>query len=129
MRGSVLAMLFSVMCVSVSAEEAKQPSPLGSDDLWIRQSACKGVGDIAVTVMTQRQKQVPMSEMISRLQLAEGMVIYEGTGVTTSLSLWIIKEAYRFPRFTKPDLQNDMVAHFRNKLEALCFDGKFANMP
>ena len=80
MRGSVLAMLFSVMCVSVSAEEAKQPSPLGSDDLWIRQSACKGVGDIAVTVMTQRQKQVPMSEMISRLQLAEGMGIYEGTG-------------------------------------------------
>ena len=119
--------IIAVLAASVAlAQETSGTSPLASNDMWIRQKACKGVGDLAVTIMSERQKEVPMSEMISRLQGISAMGIYEGTGITDNLLIAMITAAYKQPGMSNPELQNTIIAGFRNDVELQCFEGKLA---
>lgn len=74
MRVFVLAGIALLACGAAWAEDARKSSPFTSDDLFFRQKACKGFGDIAETIMKQRQQEVPMSEMVSRIpgQIRQG---------------------------------------------------------
>lgn len=129
MRLSVLSILLLLTGGVASAEGTAKPSPLQSDDLWVRQQACKGVGSVAETIMTERQKEVPMSELIDRLKAAEGMGLYEGTGIDTNLLVKIITAAYKQSAYSSPEYQADMVAAFRNEIELPCFEGTLVPKP
>lgn len=129
MRFIFLPIIVALASGGALAQEAEVTSPLASNDLWIRQKACKGVGDLAATIMKERQKEVPMSEMIGRLQAASGMGLYEGTGIDDNLLVAMITAAYKRQAFSSPDRQADMVAEFRNEIELLCFEGELATSP
>lgn len=129
MRTFVLAGTVLLACGAALAENTKKSSPFTSDDLFFRQKACKGFGDIAETIMKQRQQEVPMSEMISRIQAAEAMGIFEGFGLTPELSVAMVTAAYKQPAFLSPERQTDAVATFRNDAELFCFEGKIGTWP
>jgi hypothetical protein len=116
-------------CGGACAEDARKSSPFTSDDLFFRQKACKGFGDIAETIMKQRQKEVPMSEMIDRLQKAQAMGIFEGFDLTPDLLAAMVTAAYKQPAFSSPELQANMIAAYRNEAEVLCFEGKLGTTP
>lgn len=124
MHGILLVGILALSCTTALAEEAEKTSPFASDDLFFRQKACKGFGDLAETIMTQRQQEVPMSEMIARMQQAQAMGIFDGFGLTPNLMVGMITAAYKQPAFSSPELRANMVAVYRNEAELLCFEGK-----
>jgi hypothetical protein len=129
MRLFALAGILTFACRGAWAEGSGTASPFSSDDLFLRQKACKSIGEIAETIMKQRQQEVPMSEMISRLQAAQAMGIFDNFGLTPELIAAMVTAAYKQPAFSSPELQANMVAAYRNEAEVLCFEGKLGNSP
>ncbi len=116
-------------CGGAFAQEAGQRSYIESDDLGLRQRACKSIGNMAVTIMRERQKELPMSDLVERVRVSEEMGLFEGTGLTQNILMAMIAAAYRQVAFPSDERQADMVATFRNEIELLCFEGRLTTMP
>lgn len=125
----VLAAVMVLAAGGALSEVPLKEAPLTSDDLFLKQSRCKGIGDIAATIMTERQREVPMSEMISRMQQADALGIFDGIGFSMNTVLGLITIAYNQKAFIAKDLQSEMVAGFRNQVELKCYEGVLAPAP
>lgn len=112
------------------AQETGDASGLASKDLWTLQRVCKLIGDLSVTIMKQRQDEVPMSEMIGRARTISAMMgPDDGTGITEELVVAMVMAAYRQPAMSNPELQDTIISGFRNDIELQCFEGKLASSP
>jgi hypothetical protein len=71
------------------------------------QQLCASFGDLAETIMQNRQNGVPMSKMMDATDL--------------ELARAIILDAYKLPRFSSEDYQEKQTADFRNEVELECY--------
>ena len=91
---------------------------------FIFETACKGLGGLAETTMAERQKNVPMSEMIKRIKSIHSSGILGDVPFNEETLVSMVIAAYQQPRFSAPEVQKESIADFRNGIELLCYTGK-----
>lgn len=98
------AFLILVLSPSIAVAEAS------------RQEICKVVGDMAESVMTQRQDGAKMSDML-RIYGEELAAVPEAVDHITKLTLL----AFEQPLFSTEESKREAVIEFRNQSELTCF--------
>lgn len=91
-------------------------------DVLIYSQGCRMVGGLAETVMRERQKDVPISEMMKRIQGAVAIIGFEGLPIDENGLAKMVLLAYEMPRYHSPELQQDAVSGFRNIVEKQCYN-------
>ena len=76
---------------------------------------CPIIGELAETVMRNRQNGVSLSEMMG--------VANNADGVLQPVIREMVLEAYDGPRYSVPDNQDEAVQDFRNDIELVCYQG------
>jgi len=76
---------------------------------YAEENNCAAYGGLAETVMSLRQKGVPMSAQMGI------------SGVSKTVE-WIIMEAYKKPRYNSEELKQNTIADFRNDVELFCYE-------
>ena len=74
---------------------------------------CPATGELAQTIMTNRQNGVSMSTHVAN--------ILPKDETARALIMGIITAAYDVPRFSAPDNQRRAIEDFRNEMEVVCF--------
>lgn len=86
-------------------------SPAAAD---VRVELCETMGQIAAAIMQQRQENQPMSVLMARLVAAEDGPIRDAT-------IDLVKKAYSGSAYGSREVQERVIANFRNEAEAACF--------
>jgi hypothetical protein len=129
MRFYFFPVLFVLASGGAWAQESDEGSALANDDPWVRQRLCTLIGGLSASVMKNRQNEMPMSEVIGRLQAFSAIAEPDNSGISEELMLAMIMAAYKQPAFTSPERQENAIAAFRNEVELQCFEGKLAPSP
>ena len=80
--------------------------------------SCSEIGKIAKTIMEGRQIEVPISTMMDAITSN----IEEGDGQAALRKLVIL--AYEMPSYSTKEMQQSMVAEFRNQIELKCYKAR-----
>ena len=91
-------------------------------DVLIYSQGCRLVGDLAETVMRERQKDVPISAMMQRIQGSVSIIGYDGLPIDENDLAKMVLLAYEMPRYHNAELQQDAVSGFRNIVEKQCYN-------
>ena len=73
---------------------------------------CPAIGEIAENIMTARQNNMPMSEVMA--------IVAQGEAIA-GLAREMVIIAYDKPKFDLPDYQSRSISSFRNDMESVCY--------
>lgn len=91
-------------------------------DVLIHSQGCRLVGGLAETVMGERQKDVPISEMMKRIQGSVAIIGFDTLPIDENSLARMVLLAYETPRYNSSELQQDAVSGFRNAVERQCYN-------
>lgn len=100
--------------VAAAAVICAMSSPVVAEDKF----DCSVIGDLAAAIMTGRQQNVPMSEMMGVVDQISNEKGKEAAGPMVRA---MVIEAYSVGRYETPSIVNDTIMDFRNRMEGMCF--------
>lgn len=111
-----LSMVIVLAAVSSSWAQSDESSVL------LNSQGCRLVGSLAKTVMGERQNEVPISEMMQRIQGSISIIGFDGLPIDENGLAKMVLLAYEMPRYHSPELQRDAISGFRNAVEKQCYN-------
>jgi hypothetical protein len=87
---------------------------------------CSGIGDLAESVMTHRQDNVPLSVVMEATDATAEQMIAQGNNpdevyALADLMKTLAVAAYEMTRFSTPARQRETIRDFRNDAEVECY--------
>ena len=115
-RQASLVLIFLI----VTTTNSRAQSDYG--DALLYSQGCRMVGSLAETVMGERQKEVPISEMMHRIKATVSLIGFDGLPIDENGLAKVVLLVYEMPRFHSSELQQDAVSAFRNIVERQCYN-------
>ncbi len=110
--------LLGAVLISTTLQAFAQSEPLIDP---IAGAYCQMFGGLAETIMEQRQINTPISVMLQRTREFYANFGHENLPVDENWVTRIVILAYEQPPFHDPEIQQVLIADFRNEVELSCY--------